>query len=827
LTLSPPTFIFRPGRCYLHGPLSDPALEIPAMLRLPRLVPPSSRSFRSLTLAAALAVPAILFAPLASAQDTPPATPAPATPATPAAAGDATTPPATAPAAGGDATPAAPNPVTLPENEPLKDSVENFWHYAKIAQYPLADAEGKRILGQNPDARLLLDMFEAVATLHHDDLDASLLRWQGVDPIKDTSTQLLDVLSKGHAARRADPTYIAKNIQELATNDRGYDLAIDRLRDSGELAVPIMIDDLRKPDMAAVHPAIRRALQDLGLSAVNPLLAATEMHDEQTLMTVVTVLGDLGYDTAVPYLAKLLASPTVPSDVKQSVRDAMRRLRVADPAALSPTDLFYDLGEKFYYDNAAVRADKHLPTARIFYWTEDRGLTFKEVPSSIFHDVMAKRACEYSLKLSVSNDAALSLWLASDFQDEADLPAGQKDPTLPADAPSAHYYGSLSGTRYLNAVLARANRDRSAPVAIRAIQSLQDIGGGANLFAAAGSMSTAGTAASSENDHPLMDALQFPDRLVRYEAAFALASALPRKPFTGQERVVPLLAEALSQTGAANVLVMTTTREQLAPLMDGLRGAGYNVVGGISPAEAVAEAAKRPAIDAILVPEDVGPSAINQLQLLSAQTPRLQRAVKVIITATKASPYTVQAVTDTTMATTQAKPTDIPALKIAIDDARKRGGLLPLDEATSTHYATRAADLLSQIAINHSPVYDVNIALPLLLSAIDDVRPDIVKDDCTVLGVINSPEIQPALLTKAADEHTPDELKIALYKGLATNARNFGNLLSADDIAGLQHTVATAPNVEVRTAAGEARGAMNLPADQAKTLIVDQAKTSE
>ncbi len=272
---------------------------------------------------------------------------------------------------------------------------------------------------------------------------------------------------------------------------------------------------------------------------------------------------------------------------------------------------------------------------------------------------------------------------------------------------------------------------------------------------------------------------------------------------------------------------MAANREQLAGLTDGLKGAGYNVVGGINPSEAVAEAAKRPAIDAILIPEEVGPSAIQQLEVLAAQTPRLQRAVKVIVTQTKASPYAVESINDTTLATTQAKVTDIPALKVAIDDARRRGGLLPLDEATANHYATRAADLLTQIAINHSPVFDISIAQPLLLSALDDVRPDIVKDDATVLGVMDGDGIQKALLTKAADDKTPDDLKVAVYKGLATNARNFGNRLGGDDVAGLQNTVATAPNVDVRTAAGEVRGALNLSSDQAKTIILSQAKTSE
>ncbi len=451
------------------------------MLRLPRL---SARSIRPLALAALLSVPVVAI-PVARGQDAPP--PA-APPATPPAAPDQPTPPAVAPDAAAPAAPttapaaAAPNPVNLPENEPLKDSVESYWHYAKVARYDVADAEGQRILGQNPDPALLLSIFEATAAAHHDNLDAWLLRWQGVPAVANSDTQLINVLAKGYDARRADPKYIAQNIDLLATNDRGYGLAIDRLRDSGELAVPIMIDDLRDPSKANLHPAVRRGLRDLGLPAVNPLLAATEMKDEAVLMTVVTVLGDLGYDTAVPYLARLARDPNTPSDVRDAVGDALHHLRVVDPAMLSPTDQFYDLAEKFYYDNAAVRVDKHLPVGRIFYWTDTKGLTFKEVPQPIFHDVMAKRAAEYALKLSTSNDAALSLWLASNFKDEADLPAGQKDPTLPADAPSAHYYGSLSGTRYLNAVLARADRDRDAAVAIRAIQSLQDIGGQANLF---------------------------------------------------------------------------------------------------------------------------------------------------------------------------------------------------------------------------------------------------------------------------------------------------------------------------------------------------------
>ena len=227
-----------------------------------------------------------------------------------------------------------------------------------------------------------------------------------------------------------------------------------------------------------------------------------------------------------------------------------------------------------------------------------------------------------------------------------------------------------------------------------------------------------------------------------------------------------------------------------------------------------------------MVPEEVGPTAIQQLEMLAYQTPRIERAVKVVITATKASPYAVESVTDVSISTTQAKMTDFPALKTAIEAARKRGGLLPLDETTAGKYATRAADLLSEIAINHSPVFDVSIAEPLLLGALDDSRVDIVKYDCTVLSVIDSNDIQSALLNKAVEEKTVDELKVALLKAVATNARNFGKHLNDDQVTVLQKVVSDAPNVDVRTAAGEARGSLDLPADQAKQLIIQQARTS-
>jgi hypothetical protein len=66
-------------------------------------------------------------------------------------------------------------------------------------------------------------------------------------------------------------------------------------------------------------------------------------------------------------------------------------------------------------------------------------------------------------------------------------------------------------------------------------------------------------------------------------------------------------------------------------------------------------------------------------------------------------------------------------------------------------------------------------------------------------------------------------VKISLLKSLAIIAKHYGNRLNAQYIASLDNLVNTAQNQDVKNAAAEGRGALNLPPDQAKTLVVQQS----
>src|SRR5690606_12794146 len=116
------------------------------------------------------------------------------------------------------------------------------------------------------------------------------------------------------------------------------------------------------------------------------------------------------------------------------------------------------------------------------------------------------------------------------------LPEGERDPSYGQNMRQPSFYAMIAGPLRLQDVLSKALADRDPALAVDAIDALAR---------------TAGTNALINRGagvQPLLRALQFPDRRVRYHAALALGQALPENDYEGSQRVVPVLAEAIRQT---------------------------------------------------------------------------------------------------------------------------------------------------------------------------------------------------------------------------------------------------------------------------------------
>ena len=100
----------------------------------------------------------------------------------------------------------------------------------------------------------------------------------------------------------------------------------------------------------------------------------------------------------------------------------------------------------------------------------------------------------------------------------------------------------------------------------------------------------------------------------------------------------------------------------------------------------------------------------------------------------------------------------------------------------------------------------------------------LVKAAGQVLAYLNSGPAQAALLQTIIAQNTADDVRVSLLKSASTNAKFFGNRLSPQHVQTLDQMINGATNQDVKNGAGEFRGALNLPADQAKTLVVQQSR---
>ena len=721
-------------------------------------------------------------------------------------------------AAGNGASPAAASANPSPE---LIAAAEDFWHYASIGSFALAKAAGEKVLSMNAPPPDVLAAFEHAVNKRNRmapaerrvNLDERMLNWQLNPQLKDVSVQLIKVFRDARGLVATSPAAIEAQVKRLSVNRRAYELAMEELRRSGEMAVPIMLAYLRDGRQREHHVAIRNALRDLGRQALNPLHAATEMDDWNTLQWVVGVLGDIGYRESVPYLVRLLQAREVPQTVKQTATQALNKIGIQNPNETQAARLFVDLAEGFYNERVQVIPDKDAKEWFMWSWANN-SLTKVNVPAEIFNEHMTLRTTETALRLDESRSEAVSLWLAAAYRREVQIPEGVSDPLWPEGHPATHYYAVSSGTQHLSSALARAIQDGDSAVAHKAVKSLQEIAGNSNIFAQSG-----GGAA----DTAIFDAMRYPDRQVRFEAAFTIANAVPQQQFNGQDRVVPILAEALGQTGKPGVLVIASSQDRFNATREKL-GDAYNVQGGTSVDAAVGSANTLPSVDVIVINEDH--QQIDRLLQLSRESARLEgSAVLIRATASEvASPFAAVAQQNRRLNITAAPDDAIPD---AIAAARSRAGGLAVDDKLATDYALRAADVLEKLSISRGHPLDLSVAQNALLGALSDPRAELVLAVGQVLAMYNSPQAQVGLITKALDANTPDDMRIALLKNLAANAKFYGNHLDATHVESLTNVVATAPNLDVRSAAAEAHGALNLRTNQVKTLILNHGKNEK
>jgi hypothetical protein len=414
----------------------------------------------------------------------------------------------------------------------LKEDWNDFLHYTKIGRLDLAKGYAQAVLESNPDPLELL-------TLSEENPQGYAILLRVIDTASDAelvelSKKILDIIEQGRFIRRADPKIIAEEIRRLSSTTRGRLAAVKRLQSAGEYAIVYMLDAMMDDSRKEELPNIIWALPQIGRDAIRPLAAALQTEDVALKAEIIRAMGKISYPQSLPYL-KYIIEKDGSAELSKLASQSIKQI---DPAALEvpAAQLFYQLGEDYYYHVQSLAPAEDANFANIWFWdSAGRRLVREKVDKGYFNELMAMRVCEWALKADAEFGQAIGLWLAAFCKAES---AGLNMPGYfgPGHA-DAFVYATTAGPEYLHQALARAIKDKNSHVALCMVEALATTAGEKSLLYRIGPV------------QPLVQALSFDDKAVRYSAAIAIAAAGPREDFAESKLVVKNLTEALEQKG--------------------------------------------------------------------------------------------------------------------------------------------------------------------------------------------------------------------------------------------------------------------------------------
>lgn len=689
------------------------------------------------------------------------------------------------------------------------NEADDGWYFASIGQFPIAKANFEALLAQKPDPVALLEFADRDARRH-----LILVQLSDDEIMGPVVREMLKTLHRGEQLLKADPVRIKQNIARLGGPPRAFAEASANLVESGEYAIPFLLQTLGDSDQRALAAPILRVLPQVGRAGLNPLVYALRIEDRAVRLYVIRALGQIGYAQAVPYLLALREDDKTDAETRSAVEAALSELasRGAFPTPqATAAQAFHALARAYYDDTPSLAADATLDHANVWYYREGL-LEPVEVPTPIFNEVMAMRCCEEALLRNADLKGALALWIAADFRRVAQLPAGATDASRPANDPPPLYYAQSAGAKYCQLALAKAVDDHDAVVALGTIAALRNTAGTASLLDA------------GAGRQPLAEALSFPDRMVRIQAALALGAAKPSEAFQNSQNLLPVLGETLLlANGSRSALVVDADQEAAGAMAAKLRRLGIEPIStgslysGLSQIRDTGDG-----VDTIVIAsdsKDPDPAeAVAQIrkEFRFGNTPIL---IAVKPGDRDASESLARHDPGVGLVTSAMAPEELEAV---LGSVSKAVGAVPITPEMGRELALAATDVLRGLAASHNAVFNPDTIEPALLTAFDTKDAELRTKIAGVLAYLDSDKAQRAIAAVALDADQADELRVAMFEALALSGKNNGNKLSADQVRMLLEQVQSSAKPALQAAASQAMGALNLSGNPASELIRKQ-----
>ena len=689
--------------------------------------------------------------------------------------------------------------VAAPEPSPLliePKTPEEFFAstllMVDLARMDLARKYLERFDSEAPDDELLIKIRDKHGTGEF----VKLARIQELQPLSSQMLERLNVLARKQSE---DPAFVDGLIARLVGDPTQRELAIRELRNAGPRAVPQILRQMSKPEMADQQDVLVIALTRMGRQIVPPMLGGLDSPQDRVRAAVIEVLGILDADEAIPYLWFPAFSEAQPRGVRVAAQRTLAKLITGSKEKtdrLSSVTASNELRRlaKLLFQKPDLLKRESDGSVLIWGWNEQaETVVAKTFSPPVAAMLLSSRFARQSLALSPDQSEPQRQYLASLLGLEV-LQKGWDKPREVGPG-TAMYLALTAGEETVSQVLSDALAASQPATAVAALEVLGQIGTREQLLGLKGLKS------------PVLAALNAPDTRIQFAAATAVLRIEPKNGFPGANRVVSVLARALTDPGRARAMVIDADQGRASRTASFLDAAGFEGTVASTGRDGFEKAANSAGIDVIVIHANCIRWELTQT-LANIRADARTAAIPVVVygpdtTRTEVARLVSRSAPATFVAESASSNDFIHQFQPFMDGVKSP--MLSAQERNQQKVS--AAYWLATLATGRgSRVFDVSQAEKELALVIES--PDAGANAIVALGSLPSGTAQRRLSEAALNTQLDATLREAAAAQLGYHIQRFGLLLTKEGVGAVHAGWVAAQEPSVKTALAGVIGAL-------------------
>jgi len=650
----------------------------------------------------------------------------------------------------------------------------------------------QQFLALNPDDAMLL-------TLRDDFGPGAFARLANQPELQPLSTQLAERVNRVFRERGASPERVTQLLDDLSgPSDKAF-AARQALINAGDAVAPAVIQRLQN----TADEEVRRQLSDVLVAMGEPVLpalhASLSAPGDDLRVQMIAVIGRIGVTGSIPHLYFPAYAPDQPVAVKMAARNALaaiaQRSRVSTDR-VEPADAAAQLRQ------AALRSIERGQTARepaakpttsdvrVWSWDDAQGTVRSALmPPRDAALYEGTRFARQAFMLSPDASDAQALYLAFLMAFDA-AQAGTTEP--PAGPGTSFELAVAAGPETAASILQLSLRHDLPRAAVGALAVLAKTAS-PNLLLGA--------------DSPLSQALNYPDPRVQLGAAVTVLRLHPDRTFRDANRVVEILARALSSSDVPTAVVIEPNPQRGSTIAGFTRDMGYDAVLAPTGQSGFTAAAEETIPAFVLVNLNVARWPLSQT-IANLRADTRTRHLPIVVYGPPEGDWSVSKsigerstyfrgprvddpradvtafLADTPATAYVTQTTTTGAFAAQLRPVLAALSATPLSPAERAEQRAVAAYWLAQIAdTGRSGVFPLERAEAALISALSD--PALTANVLIALAAIPSPATQRAIAEVALMPNADPSVRVTAANELANHVRRNGLSLPDETVVAL------------------------------------------